>query len=46
MLDLTDQTAASLTAAQREAMARHFEQAAKFVWLFWDMSYTLQQWPV
>ena len=46
MLDLTDQVGETLTDTQQEAVAKHFAQAAKFVWLFWDMGYTLQQWPV
>lgn len=43
---LTDRLAARLTEEQRAAMARHFSQTARFEYMFWDMGWRREQWPV
>jgi thiaminase/transcriptional activator TenA len=42
----TDATAAGLTAAQREAMRRHFVITSRYEWMFWEMGHRREAWPV
>lgn len=46
VLDLTDQLALTLTSDQREAVKNHFVTAARYEWMFWEMAWQLERWPV
>jgi thiaminase/transcriptional activator TenA len=46
VLALTDRLAEPLPAAARQAMVRHFVTTSRYEWLFWDMGYRREQWPV
>jgi thiaminase (transcriptional activator TenA) len=46
VLEATNQTAAGLTEEQRAAMRRHFVTTSRYEWMFWDMGYRAEQWPV
>ena len=46
VLALTDQTALDLNTSGREAMTRHFITTSRYEWMFWDMGYQQEQWPV
>jgi thiaminase/transcriptional activator TenA len=35
-----------LAAAERERTRRHFRLASRYEWMFWDMGYHQQSWPV
>jgi thiaminase/transcriptional activator TenA len=46
VLAATDLVAAPLRPADREAMRRHVLVTARYEWMFWDMGWTQQSWPV
>ncbi len=46
VLEAIDAVAASLGSAEREAMRRHFVTTSRFEWMFWEMGYTREGWPV
>jgi thiaminase/transcriptional activator TenA len=46
VLEATNQTAAGLTDEQRAAMRRHFVTTSRYEWMFWDMGYRIESWPV
>ena len=46
VLEATNQTAAGLTEEGRIAMGRHFVTTSRYEWMFWDMGYRLEAWPV
>jgi len=46
VLGATDAVAASLGSAERETMRRHFVTTSRYEWLFWEMGYTRERWPV
>jgi thiaminase/transcriptional activator TenA len=46
VLEVTEETAATLTASQREAMRRHFLTTSRYEWMFWDMGWRREGWPV
>ena len=46
VLDAADETAARLGAAEREAMRRHFVTTSRYEWMFWEMGYRQESWPV
>jgi thiaminase/transcriptional activator TenA len=46
VLEAANQTAAALTDEQRAAMRRHFVTTSRYEWLFWDMGFRIEQWPV
>ena len=46
MLDLVERVCAPLNSAQKAAVSSHFERTAKLEYMFWDMGYTAQQWPL
>lgn len=46
MLATVERTCKSLNSSQKEVVAKHFGMTAKFEYLFWDMGYSCQQWPV
>ncbi|MBI3780686.1 MAG: thiaminase II [candidate division NC10 bacterium] len=46
VLDATDATAARLQAVEREAMRRHFLMTSRYEWMFWEMGYRRESWPI
>jgi thiaminase/transcriptional activator TenA len=46
VLDVTNETAAALTDAQRNAMRRHFVTTSRYEWMFWDMGWRREAWPL
>ena len=46
VLDCTEAVARELTPAAREAMMRHFTTTSRYEWMFWDMGYRGEAWPV
>jgi thiaminase (transcriptional activator TenA) len=44
VLAVTD--ALTLTEAERAAVHRHFRATARYEWMFWDMGYRRETWPV
>ncbi len=46
VLAATDETATRLGVAEREAMRRHFLVTSRYEWMFWDMGYRREGWPV
>ena len=46
VLAVADALAPALTEAQRAAMRRRFVTAGRYEWMFWEMAYRLQSWPV
>jgi thiaminase/transcriptional activator TenA len=36
----------SLAASERERVHRHFRTSSRYEWMFWDMSYRKETWPV
>jgi thiaminase (transcriptional activator TenA) len=46
VLAATDVVAGRLRPAEREAMRRHLLVTARYEWMFWDMGWRLESWPV
>ena len=46
VLDATNRTAERLQSAGREAMRRHFITTSRYEWMFWEMGYRREAWPV
>jgi thiaminase/transcriptional activator TenA len=46
VLEVTDATAARLSSDERDAMRRHFLTTSRYEWMFWDMGYRRECWPV
>ncbi|HET7875481.1 MAG TPA: thiaminase II, partial [Methylomirabilota bacterium] len=46
VLDCADALAGRLGPAEREAMARHFVTTSRYEWMFWEMGYRREPWPV
>ncbi len=46
VLDATDATAARLQASERDAMFRHFAMTSRYEWMFWEMGYRRESWPL
>jgi len=46
VLDAVDAVAARLGVAEREAMRRHALTTTRYEWMFWDMGYRQEHWPV
>jgi thiaminase/transcriptional activator TenA len=46
VIAVTDTVAAPLGAPGREAMARHFLTTSRYEWMFWDMGWRQEGWPV
>ena len=42
----TDAAATSISAAERVAVRRHFRTTSRYEWMFWDMGYRRESWPV
>jgi thiaminase (transcriptional activator TenA) len=41
-----DEIAAGLSPVERQAMQRHFVTTSRYEWMFWEMGYRLESWPV
>jgi thiaminase/transcriptional activator TenA len=46
VIDVMDRVAATLPVAARETMRRHFTTTSRYEWMFWDMGWRLEAWPV
>jgi thiaminase/transcriptional activator TenA len=46
VLEATDATAAALPDDERQAMSRHFLITSRYEWMFWDMAYRRETWPI
>jgi thiaminase/transcriptional activator TenA len=46
VLDLTNRLAPGLGRDTRDAMKTRFILASRYEWMFWDMAYRLETWPV
>ncbi len=46
VLELTDRLVLALSAEEQEAMRRHFLTTSRYEWMFWEMAYRLETWPV
>ena len=46
VLAATNEMAESLGPAERETMQRHFITTSRYEWMFWDMGYRRERWPV
>ena len=46
VLAATDAMAEGLPPDARDAMRRHFVTTSRFEWMFWDMGYRIEGWPV
>jgi thiaminase/transcriptional activator TenA len=41
-----DEAGALLSASERAAVRRHFRTTSRYEWMFWDMGYRRETWPV
>lgn len=46
VLDLTDRIGPALSRAERAAAATRFATTARYEWMFWDMAWRREAWPV
>ena len=46
VLAAVDTVATGLNAAERDAMRRHAVTTARYEWMFWDMGYRRERWPI
>ena len=46
VLALTNRIGARVGSAERARMAEHFVQTSRYEWMFWDMGYRRETWPV
>lgn len=46
VLDITNEIAANETDSTRDAMVAHFVTTSRYEWMFWDMGYRREAWPV
>ena len=46
VLDATDAVAAALGEGERAAMRRHFVTTSRYEWMFWEMGYRREAWPL
>ena len=46
VLASADQVAAGLTPLERDAMRRHFITTSRYEWMFWDMGWRREAWPI
>src|SRR5207247_790027 len=42
----TNRVAVRLSAAERHAMIRHFVTTSRYEWMFWEMGYRREAWPL
>jgi thiaminase (transcriptional activator TenA) len=46
VIEAADQTAARLRPDELEAMRRHFITTSRYEWMFWEMGYRRERWPL
>jgi thiaminase/transcriptional activator TenA len=46
VLNVTNKISKKLRVDEREAMKRHFVTTSRYEWMFWDMGYRIENWPV
>jgi thiaminase (transcriptional activator TenA) len=46
VLAVTDQLGPALPPAERDRTHRHFRTSSRYEWMFWDMGYRMETWPV
>jgi thiaminase (transcriptional activator TenA) len=46
VLDLTDRIGPALSDTDRSRMATHFRATSRYEWMFWEMGYRREAWPV
>ncbi|MDE2712575.1 MAG: thiaminase II [Acidobacteriota bacterium] len=46
VVDLTDDVAEGLGPDARKAMAQHFAMSSRYEWMFWDMAWRQEAWPL
>ena len=46
VLAVTDALGPELGTAERTAMHRHFRATSRYEWMFWDMGYREETWPL
>jgi thiaminase/transcriptional activator TenA len=46
VLELTDRLGPELSDAERERVAERFVTTSRYEWMFWDMGYRQEQWPI
>ena len=46
VLELTDRLGAELADGERARVAERFATTARYEWMFWDMGYRQEQWPI
>ena len=46
VLDVTDRLGPELAPAERARVHRHFRATSRYEWMFWDMGYREESWPV
>jgi thiaminase/transcriptional activator TenA len=46
VLDVTDSLAAVVGPSERELMRRHFRETSRYEWMFWDMGWRQEPWPL
>jgi thiaminase/transcriptional activator TenA len=46
VLDVTERVAESESETTRQAMADHFVTSTRYEWMFWDMAYRRETWPI
>src|ERR1700741_4194052 len=46
VIDVTDEVGPGLGKAERDRGHRHFRTTSRYEWMFWDMGYRQEAWPV
>ena len=46
VLAVTDELGPGLAAPERDRLHRHFRTSSRYEWMFWDMGYRMESWPV
>ncbi len=46
VLEIADRVAVGLPAPMLDAMERHFVTTSRYEWMFWEMGYRQERWPV
>jgi thiaminase (transcriptional activator TenA) len=46
VIAVTDKFAAEITAGERERVRGHFRATSRYEWMFWDMGYRQERWPL
>ncbi len=46
VLAVTDELGSSLSPPERDRLHRHFRTSSRYEWMFWDMGFRKESWPV